>query len=88
MLRRLENEIGTWLRKSYNLKTRTIDLVFHFLSISHEGSFNPIPGKHQPSNDAEGVPTQVHQRGICVPQAFPKLWILKVVEDFGILNRS
>ena len=81
-----DNEIGTQYRKLYSLKTRTIDLVLHLLPITHEGSFDPVPRKHQPSNDAESVPAQVHQRSFGVPQAFPELWFLKGVEDIKILD--
>ena len=61
------NAIRMQPRKSYGSEIRTVDLVLHFLPITHEGPFDPIPRKHQPSNDAEGVPAQVHQRSLGVP---------------------
>jgi len=54
------DEVRMRRRELYGIETRTIDLVLHFLPITHEGSFNPIPRKHQPSNNAESVPAQVH----------------------------
>ena len=78
------SEIVTQVGKLYGLRTRTINLVLH-LPITHE-SFDPIPRKHQPSNDAESVPAQVHQYRLGSPQAFPELWLPEGVEDVRILD--
>lgn len=80
------NEIGTQLGKLNSAKTRTVDLVLQLLPVTHESSFDPIPGEHQPCNDAENVPAQVHQHSLGIPQAFPKLWLLKGIEDVRILD--
>ena len=54
------NAIRMQPRKSYGSEIRTVDLVLHFLPITHEGSINPVSREHEPSNNACSVPTQVH----------------------------
>lgn len=51
--------------------TGTIDLVLFFLPISHRDTFYPIAGQDSPRDDAESIPSQVNQRGFCVPEAGP-----------------
>ena len=79
------DEIRTRVGK-YDIETRTIDLILHLLSIAHECSINPIPRKYHPSNDAESVPTEIHQRSLRIPQTFPKVRVLEGVEDVRILD--
>ena len=66
----------------------TIDFVLHFLPVAHESSIDPVPGKHKPSDNAESIPAQVHQRGFSVPKTFPKFWVLENVKDFRVLDRG
>lgn len=79
-------EIGTRFGDAHRIGTRTVDLILHFLPISHEGSINPVPRENHPCNDAESVPAQVHQRGLGIPQTFPEVGILEGIEDFKILD--
>jgi len=51
----------------------TIDLVLFFLPISHRGTFYPISRQDSPRNDTESIPSQVNQRGFCVPDSGPPL---------------
>lgn len=51
----------------------TIDLVLFFLSISHRGTFYPISRQDSPRDDTESIPSQVNQRGFCVPDTGPPL---------------
>lgn len=81
-----DDEVETRLGEVNGTEMRTIDLVLHFLPITHEGSLDPIPRKHYPSNDAESVPTKVHQCSLGIPQTLPKVGFLKGIKEFGILD--
>ena len=80
------DEIETRLRDVHRVETRTVDLVFHFLPITHEGPVDPIPWQHHPRNNAKDIPSQVHQRGLGIPQTLPEVGFLECVEDVKILD--
>jgi len=52
-------------------KSGTIALINLFLAVSHGRALYSVAGENGPGNDAEGVPGEVDDSGVGVPEAFP-----------------
>lgn len=58
-----------------HMKCRTIYFVFLLATVAEGGAVHPVAWKDSPGEDAEYIPTEVDEGGLCVPEREPPVGV-------------